>query len=280
MLLAFDVGNTNIAIGVFKDGILTNNWRMQMDSQKSADEYGMLLNQLFAYEGLKTADIDDVIISTVVPSLVYTLRHLAVKYFNRRPIIIEPGIKTGLLIKYDNPKQLGADRIVNAVAAYYKYGGAVIIVDFGTATTFCAVTPKAEYLGGTIAPGLKISLEALVEKTAKLPKVELNDPEHVICRNTIDSMKSGLVYGHMGMVELMVRKMREEMLAYCGDTPIKVIATGGLANLIADGTACIDIVDKMLTLDGLQIIYEKNKKLGKRSVTPDEKASLCGEDVR
>lgn len=280
MLLAFDVGNTNIAIGVFKDGILMNNWRMQMDSQKSADEYGMLLNQLFAYEGLKTADIDDVIISTVVPSLVYTLRHLAVKYFNRRPIIIEPGIKTGLLIKYDNPKQLGADRIVNAVAAYHKYGGAVIIVDFGTATTFCAVTPKAEYLGGTIAPGLKISLEALVEKTAKLPKVELNDPEHVICRNTIDSMKSGLVYGHMGMVELMVRKMREEMLAYCGDTPIKVIATGGLANLIADGTACIDIVDKMLTLDGLQIIYEKNKKLGKRSVTPDEKASLCGEDVR
>lgn len=280
MLLAFDVGNTNIAIGVFKDGILINNWRMQMDSQKSADEYGMLLNQLFAYEGLKTADIDDVIISTVVPSLVYTLRHLAVKYFNRRPIIIEPGIKTGLLIKYDNPKQLGADRIVNAVAAYHKYGGAVIIVDFGTATTFCAVTPKAEYLGGTIAPGLKISLEALVEKTAKLPKVELNDPEHVICRNTIDSMKSGLVYGHMGMVELMVRKMREEMLAYCGDTPIKVIATGGLANLIADGTACIDIVDKMLTLDGLQIIYEKNKKLGKRSVTPDEKASLCGEDVR
>lgn len=237
MLLAFDVGNTNIAIGVFKDGILMNNWRMQMDSQKSADEYGMLLNQLFAYEGLKTADIDDVIISTVVPSLVYTLRHLAVKYFNRRPIIIEPGIKTGLLIKYDNPKQLGADRIVNAVAAYHKYGGAVIIVDFGTATTFCAVTPKAEYLGGTIAPGLKISLEALVEKTAKLPKVELNDPEHVICRNTIDSMKSGLVYGHMGMVELMVRKMREEMLAYCGDTPIKVIATGGLANLIADGTA-------------------------------------------
>lgn len=280
MLLAFDVGNTNIAIGVFKDGILMNNWRMQMDSQKSADEYGMLLNQLFAYEGLKTADIDDVIISTVVPSLVYTLRHLAVKYFNRRPIIIEPGIKTGLLIKYDNPKQLGADRIVNAVAAYHKYGGAVIIVDFGTATTFCAVTPKAEYLGGTIAPGLKISLEALVEKTAKLPKVELNDPEHVICRNTIDSMKSGLVYGHMGMVELMVRKMREEMLTYCGDTPIKVIATGGLANLIADGTACIDIVDKMLTLDGLQIIYEKNKKLGKRSVTPDEKASLCGEDVR
>ena len=181
---------------------------------------------------------------------------------------------------YANPKQLGADRIVNAVAAYHKYGGAVIIVDFGTATTFCAVTPKAEYLGGTIAPGLKISLEALVEKTAKLPKVELNDPEHVICRNTIDSMKSGLVYGHMGMVELMVRKMREEMLAYCGDTPIKVIATGGLANLIADGMACIDIVDKMLTLDGLQIIYEKNKKLGKRSVTPDEKASLCGEDVR
>ncbi len=280
MLLAFDVGNTNIAIGVFKDGILTNSWRMQMDSQKSADEYGMLLNQLFAYDGLNIADVEDVIISTVVPPLVYTLRHLAIKYFNRRPIIIEPGIKTGLLIKYDNPKQLGADRIVNAVGAFGKYGGAVIIVDLGTATTFCAVTPRAEYLGGTIAPGLKISLEALVEKTAKLPKVELNDPQHVICRNTIDSMKSGLVYGHMGMIEMIVAKMKEEMRAYCGDVPIKVIATGGLSALVADGAGCIDVVDKMLTLDGLQIIYEKNKNLGKRFVTPDEKASLCGDDVR
>jgi type III pantothenate kinase len=260
MLLAFDVGNTNIVLGVFKDGNLIQNWRMETDNNKSADEYGMIVNQLFSYEGLDTKEVKDVIISTVVPSVLYTLQHLSMKYFNRRAIVIGPGIKTGLVIKYDNPKQVGADRIVNAVAALAKYGGPLIIVDFGTATTFCAVTENAEYLGGSIAPGIKISSDALFEKTAKLPKVELEIPGHVICKNTIESMQSGLVYGHMGMVEFIVRKMKEELMQHSdsGITP-KVIATGGLATLIASGIDCIDSIDKMLTLEGLELIYEKNK---------------------
>ncbi len=266
MLLAFDVGNTNIVLGVFDDGRMIQNWRLETDNGKSADEYGMIINQLFEYDGIKTSDVEDVIIGTVVPSVLFTLQHLSVKYFNRVPIVIAPGIKTGLIIKYDNPKQVGADRIVNAVGAYAKYGGPLIIIDFGTATTFCAVTENAEYLGGTIAPGLKISSEALVEKTAKLPKVELEAPGHVICRNTIESIQSGLVYGHMGLVDYVVRKMKKELAEYTGSTkPIQVIATGGLANMMESGVSCIDHVDKLLTLEGLEIIYEKNKRdLGKK----------------
>jgi type III pantothenate kinase len=260
MLLAFDVGNTNIVLGVFKDGNLIQNWRMETDNNKSADEYGMIINQLFSYVGLSTKEVKDVIISTVVPSVLYTLQHLSMKYFNRRAIVIGPGIKTGLIVKYDNPKQVGADRIVNAVAAFAKYGGPLVIVDFGTATTFCAVSENSEYLGGTIAPGIKISSDALFEKTAKLPKVELETPGQVICKNTIESMQSGLVYGHMGMVDFIVRKMKEELMrqSTTGKTPT-VVATGGLATLITSGIDCIDYVDKMLTLEGLRIIYEKNK---------------------
>lgn len=260
MLLAFDVGNTNIVLGVFKDGQLIQNWRMETDNNKSADEYGMLINQLFAYEGLDIKEVKDVIISTVVPSVLYTLQHLSMKYFNRKAIVVGAGIKTGLVVKYDNPKQVGADRIVNAVAAYAKYGGPLVIIDFGTATTFCAITENAEYLGGTIAPGVKIASDALFEKTSKLPKVELEEPGHVICKNTIESMQSGLVYGHMGMVEYITKKMKAELKALSPTgADAKVIATGGLATLIEKGVDCIDHVDKMLTLEGLQLIYEKNK---------------------
>lgn len=277
MLLAFDVGNTNIVLGVFKDGQMIANWRMETDNKKSADEYGMIISQLFKYEGLKMENVKDVIISTVVPSVLYTLQHLSMKYFNRKAMVIGPGIKTGLIVKYDNPKQVGADRIVNAVAAHAKYGGPLIIIDFGTATTFCAVSEKAEYIGGTIAPGLKISSEALFEKTSKLPKVELEEPGHVICRNTINSMQSGLVYGHMGMVEFIVGKMKKELLEYCGDdqNEVKVIATGGLATLIDAGIDCIDHVDKMLTLEGLQLIYEKNKKSKKTDAKSDKERHEC-----
>ena len=261
MLLAFDVGNSNIVLGVFKDRELLTNWRIETDTNKSADEYGMVVNQLFQFEGLKMEDIDDIIISTVVPSVLFTLQHLSMKYFNKRAIVVESGVKTGLVVKYDNPKQVGADRIVNAVAAFHKYGGPLIILDFGTATTFCAVTDKAEYLGGTIAPGLKISSEALFEKTSKLPKVELEEPGLTICKNTIQSMQSGLVYGHMGMVDYIVRRMKEELKEICGSgkEPL-VVATGGLSTLIDSGIDCIDYVDKMLTLEGLEIIYEKNRK--------------------
>ena len=261
MLLAFDVGNTNIVLGVFKDGELIENWRMETDNKRSADEYGMVIKQLFEYSDLSFDDVEDVIISTVVPSILFTLQHLSQKYFNKKAIIIEPGIKTGLLIKYDNPKQVGADRIVNAVAAHAKYDGPLILIDFGTATTFCAITEKAEYLGGTIAPGLKISSEALFSMTAQLPKVELEEPGKVICKNTIRSMQSGLVYGHMGMIQFIVDRMKKELSEITGnDKAPKVIATGGMASMIAEGVECIDEVDKMLTLEGLKLIYEKNRK--------------------
>ena len=261
MLLAFDVGNTNIVLGVFKDGKLLQNWRMETLNSKSADEYGMIINQLFKYENLNIKDVDDVIISTVVPSMLYTLQHMARKYFKVRAIVIGPGIKTGLKIRYDNPEQVGSDRIVNAVAALTKYGGPLVIVDFGTATTFCAITEDWEYLGGSIAPGLMISSDALFEKTAKLPKVELEDPGTALGKNTIQSMQSGLVYGHMGVVERLCEKMKDELDNYSEHkNPIKVVATGGVASMISKGIDCIDIVDKMLTLDGLSIIYEKNKK--------------------
>jgi type III pantothenate kinase len=273
MLLAFDVGNTNIVMGVFEKGNLIQNWRLETHNNKSADEYGMVINQLFGYEGIDTKDVSDVIISTVVPSTLYTLQHLSVKYFKRRAIVIGPGITTGLIVKYDNPKQVGADRIVNAVAALSKYGGPLVIVDLGTATTFCAVSEKWEYLGGSIAPGLKISSDALFEKTAKLPRVELEEPGRVICRNTIESMQSGLVYGHMGMVDYIVLRMKKELAAYApASRPVRVIATGGVANMIDNGVASIDIVDKLLTLEGLQIIYEKNRpaRAELREVTPFE----------
>ncbi|MBQ8590507.1 MAG: type III pantothenate kinase [Firmicutes bacterium] len=267
MLLAFDVGNTNIVLGVFKDGQLIQNWRMETDTKKSADEYGILINQLFEYEGLKTSDVKDVIISTVVPPVLFTLQHLSTKYFHRRAIVVGPGLKTGLIVKYDNPKQVGADRIVNAVAALAKYGGPLIIIDFGTATTFCAVSEKAEYLGGTIAPGIKISSDALFEKTAKLPRVELEAPGQTICKNTNESMQSGLVYGYMGLVERIVTQMKKELKeTYHIDKKVQVVATGGLATLINSGVDCIDEVDKMLTLEGLRIIYEKNRSVGSGKV--------------
>ena len=272
MLLAFDGGNTNIVLGVFRDGKLVTNWRLETDIRKSADEYGMIINQLFQYQELDPEDVSDVIIATVVPSILYTLQHLSIKYFRRKAIVIGPGIKTGLVIKYDNPKQVGADRIVNAAAAIEKYGGPLIIIDLGTATTFCAVTENAEYLGGTIAPGLKISSDALFEKTAKLPRVDLEAPGSVICKSTNSSMQSGLVYGHMGMVDYIVRRMKEELKACTesGKEPV-VIATGGLASLIDSGIDCIDYVDKMLTLEGLEILYRKNKS---------KRRPLSTEDVR
>ena len=260
MLLAFDVGNTNIVMGVFDGEKLVCDWRLDTDNSKTADEYGMLVNQLFAYEGIDPRSVKDIIISTVVPSILYTLQHMSQKYFKKKALVIGPGIKTGLIVKYDNPKQLGSDRIVNAVSAYCQYGGPLIVVDMGTATKFCAITSHAEYLGGTIAPGIKISSEALVEKTAKLPKIELETPGHVICRNTTQSMQSGIVYGHMGMVDYIVRRMKEELKEADGSgAPVKVVATGGMSSLIADSLDCVDKVDRLLTLKGLRIIYDKNR---------------------
>jgi type III pantothenate kinase len=270
MLLAFDVGNTNIVLGVFKGDKLIQSWRMETMGSRSADEYGMIIGQLFAHDGLDPSGVRDVIISTVVPSVLYTMQHVAVKYFKRRAIVVGPGIKTGLTIKYENPSQVGADRIVNAVAALAKYRGPLIIVDLGTATTFCAVTENWEYLGGSIAPGIKISSEALFEKTAKLPRVELEEPGRTICRTTSESMQSGLVYGHMGMIEFIINRMKKELTEYApARLPVRVIATGGLASMMAAGIDGIDYVDRLLTLEGLRYIYEKNKKFGPERSVPD-----------
>lgn len=255
MLLVFDVGNTNMVIGIYKDKSLVKDWRICTDIHKTSDEYGMLIGNLLAHDNIDIKSIDDVIISSVVPNVMHALENFCIKYCEKKPMIVGPGIKTGLNIKYDNPKQVGADRIVNAVAAIEKYGSPLIIVDFGTATTFCAISDKAEYLGGTICPGLKISSEALFNGAAKLPRVELIKPGKTICKATVEAMQAGIIYGYVGQVEKIISMMKKEL----GSEDVKVIATGGLSTLIHSETDSIDYIDKYLTLDGLRLIYLKNK---------------------
>ncbi|MGI6113923.1 MAG: type III pantothenate kinase [Mahellales bacterium] len=257
MILVMDVGNTNIVLGVYKADELAAYWRISTDRDKSADELGMLVLQLFNYEGIKSDRIKGIIISSVVPNLMYTLEHMTRKYFNVKALVVGPGIKTGMHIKYDNPKEVGADRIVNAVAAYELYGGPVIIIDFGTATTFCVVSKNGEYLGGAIAPGIKISSEALFQRAAKLPRVELVKPETVIGKNTINSMQAGIIFGYVGQVDYIVNRMKQEL-----NTDVTVVATGGLAKLIASESQTINRVNGLLTLEGLRIIYKRNISLG------------------
>lgn len=254
MLLVIDVGNTNIVLGVYKDTELLDHWRISTDRQRTTDEYGVLIRELFYLNDLRADDINAIIISSVVPPVVPTLERMCQRYFGLSPLLIGPGVKTGMDIRYDNPREVGADRIVNAVAAYEKYGGPVIIVDFGTATTFCAVDAKGVYLGGSICPGIGISTEALVQRTAKLPRIELKRTDSVICRNTIESMQAGVFYGFVGQVEGIVARMRREL-----DMSARVVATGGLAVVIAPATKAIDVVEPMLTLEGLRIIYERNR---------------------
>lgn len=257
MLLVIDVGNTNIVLGVYEEDKLLYDWRIATDKDRTSDEYGLLFEQIFKYNGLSTKDVKNIIISSVVPPLMHTLPAMSIKYFNIKPIVVGPGVKTGMNIKYDNPREVGADRIVNAVAAYEKYGGPLIIVDFGTAITFCAVSKEGEYLGGAITPGIKISSEALFLRTAKLPKVEIAKPKNVIAKNTINSIQSGVVYGYIGMVDYIIEKMIEELKE--GDEEIKVVATGGFSNLIAAESKYIKKIDKLLTLEGLRIIFNRNK---------------------
>lgn len=254
MLLVIDVGNTNMVLGVYKDTELLDHWRISTDRQRTTDEYGVLIRELFYLNNLRADDINAIIISSVVPPVVPTLERMCQRYFGLSPLLIGPGVKTGMDIRYDNPREVGADRIVNAVAAYEKYGGPVIIVDFGTATTFCAVDAKGVYLGGSICPGIGIATEALVQRTAKLPRIELKRTDSVICRNTIESMQAGVFYGFVGQVEGIVSRMRREL-----DMSARVVATGGLAVVIAPATKAIDVVEPMLTLEGLRIIYERNR---------------------
>ncbi|MBC8631979.1 type III pantothenate kinase [[Eubacterium] tenue] len=256
MLLVFDVGNTNMVLGIYEGKELKKYWRISTDKAKTSDEYGMLINNLFQYDNVDIKSIKDVIISSVVPNVMHSLENFCIKYFNKQPLVVGPGVKTGLNIKYDNPKQVGADRIVNAVAAIEKYRAPMIIIDFGTATTFCAISAKGDYLGGTIAPGIKISSEALFQRASKLPRVELLKPGMTICKNTVSAMQSGIIYGYVGLVDKIVKMMKEEL----GNEDVKVVATGGLSSLIASETNSIDCVDKFLTLEGLRIIYDKNKE--------------------
>lgn len=257
MILVMDVGNTNIVLGAYEGKNLIADWRLATDHKRTADEYGIQVTQLFMQRKLNPEQVDGVIISSVVPNIMYTVEHMIRKYFNRTPLIVGPGIKTGINIKYDNPKEVGADRIVNAVAAHELFKRALIIIDFGTATTFCAVTKNADYLGGTICPGIKISAEALFEKAAKLPRVELVKTPGVICKNTVTSMQAGIIYGYTGSVDYIVERMKKEMEAY-GETDPLVIATGGLATLISKDSKYIAKVSPYLTLEGLRILYEKN----------------------
>ncbi len=253
MLLVFDIGNSNIVLGAYEGEQLLRHWRISTDRQKTGDEYGLLINNLFEYHKLNVKDINAIIISSVVPPLVVPISKMCQRYFNIDPLIVGPGIKTGIRLKYENPREIGADRIVNAVGAYEKFGGPLIIIDFGTATTFCAIDDNGDYLGGAIAPGIGISTEALFQRAAKLPRIELVTPKSVICRNTVSSMQSGIIFGFTGQVDEIVRRMKEEL-----GKDAKVVATGGLANLIAKQSKAIDVVEPFLTLDGLYMLYKRN----------------------
>ena len=254
MLLAIDIGNSNILLGVFKEDKLLHEWRLLTESDKTIDEYGILFQNLYRSAGLSIEETKDIIISSVVPPLINTLEELCKKYFHLNPLIVEPGVKTGMPINYDNPLEVGADRIVNAVSAYEKYKKSLIIVDFGTATTFDCISHKGEYLGGAIAPGIMVSTEALFHKASKLPRIELIKPQTVIGKNTVASMQAGIVYGYVGLIDGIVHRMKEEMK----DNPL-VVATGGLAQLIATESETIDEVDELMTLEGLRIIYNRNR---------------------
>lgn len=259
MLLTFDIGNTNMVVGVFKGQKLLASWRLQTNDNRTADEVGVLVHQMLEIENIKRQEIKSVIVSSVVPHVMYSMTHMIQKYFGREPMVVGPGTKTGITVKYDNPNQVGADRIVNAVAGVHKYGAPLILVDFGTATTFCAINENKEYLGGSILPGIKISSEALYARAAKLTRVELMKMDKTICTNTTESVQAGIYFGYVGSVEYIIRKMKEELGGGKGKE-IKVIATGGFASLIAEGTAEITSVDKNLTLDGLFLLHKMNKK--------------------
>ncbi|KHD85038.1 type III pantothenate kinase [Heyndrickxia ginsengihumi] len=253
MLLVIDVGNTNIVLGVYNKDHLEHHWRIQTNRDKTDDEYAMIMKDLFRHEDIDFKDINGIIISSVVPPIMYALERMCSKYFHVTPMIVGPGIKTGLDIKYDNPREVGADRIVNAVAGIHEYGSPLIIVDFGTATTYCYINEARQYMGGAIAPGIGISAEALYSKAAKLPRIEITSTDDVIGKNTVAAMQAGIVFGYVGQVEGIVKRMQ----AKSKERPT-VIATGGHAPLIAKESKVIDVVDQFLTLKGLHLIYNRN----------------------
>lgn len=255
MMLAVDIGNTNIVLGVYRKRELLHHFRLSTARQSTVDEYGVMIHNLFHMSGISVKDVEGVIISSVVPPLVKTIEDMCIKYIGKDPLIVGPGIKTGLNLRYENPREIGADRIVNAVAAIEQYKCPLVVVDFGTATTFDCIDAGANYLGGAIVPGLGISTEALYQRASKPPRIELEKPKKVIGRNTVHAMQAGIIFGYAGQVEGIVKRIKVEMNA----PELKVISTGGLASLIAGETDCIDEVNPMLTLEGLRIIYDRNQ---------------------
>lgn len=254
MLLAMDIGNSNLKVALFRENELVNYWRVSTNNSYSSDEYGIILDGMFRHVGRNPREVTGIMVSSVVPTINFTIDHMCREYFKHEPMFVGPGIKTGINILYENPRDLGADRICNAVAAHNFYGPSCIFIDFGSATSFGVVDSKGSFLGGCICPGMKLASEALVSGTSKLPHFELSMPDQVISRTTVTNLQSGLLYGYIGQVNYIVERMKEEL----GDPRVQVVATGGLALLVADRSKAIDKLDGLLTLKGLRIIYEKN----------------------
>ena len=254
MILTMDIGNTNIKIGLFDGDQLVQYWRLATKSTYTSDELGVLVSSLFQNKGVNLRQVDGIMLSSVVPTINFTVEHMCRDYFGLDPNFVVPGVKTGIDIKYENPKELGSDRICNAVAAYHDYGGPCIFIDFGTATTFGVLDRGGAFLGGCICPGLRLASDALVSGTAKLPHVELIQPERVIGTNTVANMQSGIFFGYVGQINYLIRRIRQEM----GEENAQVVATGGFARLIADESKMITCFDGLLTLKGLRLIYQRN----------------------